>query len=168
MARSTTYTVPEVPGSKRTSPRPYTHAIIGRSSSQLSAIRYEADLKANGAKYARWDTKNWHDNKRLAECPSGGTYRNHNNYVTTASDELIKIGADFIAKYPTVESYLAHQKAEGEARVAKMKAVPDGELVVLQWSMSHANASKARSAYCKHHVDVRVVECVPVAKTTKA
>lgn len=158
----THYTVLEVPGSKRSSHRPYTHAIIGRRCPGLSAIAYEDDLRKNAAKYTRYDVKNWHDEKRLAECPSGGTYLNHNRVMIAASDELIQIGKDFIAKYPTVESYLEHKKAESDAIIAKLKAEPDGELKVLQWSMSHKNALKAHGAWCKHHSEVRVVECFPV------
>lgn len=163
----TTYTVPAVPGSSRTSERPYTHAIVGRDSPALQAAHRAADFKANAAKYARWDAKLWHDNKRLAQCPSGGMYLNSNGYLTTPSDAVIKIGTDFIASFPTPEGYLAYLKAQREADVARGTAAPDGELAVLQWSMSYANAWKAHGTWCKTHVDVRVVECVPVAKPAR-
>lgn len=156
------YTVLEVPGSKRSSQRPYTHAIVGRSFPTLLAIHSEREHKANARKRIAWERKHWADEKRLSECPSGGTYINHNNFRTTASDALIQIGKDFIAKYPTPESYIDHLEREFQDYIAKLKAMPVGELSVLQWSMSHSNAFKGQSKWVKSHADVRVVECFPV------
>lgn len=163
----TTYTCPEVPGAKRTSDRPYSHAIVGRYSPALAAIQAEAYRAANKHQQNRWDIKHWNDEKRLSECPSGGTYVNHNNHRTTASDDLIKIGTNFIAQFPTVEVYLESLEAAHREWIAKLRAGKDGEIALLQWSMSFANAHKAQGTWCKNHSDVRVVETAVLEKPAR-
>lgn len=164
----TTYTVPEIPGSYRTSERPYSHAVIGRRSGKLSAITTEAHYKATATQSKRWDTKSWNDWKRASEATVGQLYRNHNNVMVVARDYEVEIGQKFMAENPTLEGYLEKLAAAHAKHVAALKASPDGELCVLQWSMSHKNAFKALGTFAKHYIDLRVVECTAVGKKPKA
>ncbi|WOB06514.1 hypothetical protein [Piscinibacter gummiphilus] len=162
-----TYTVVEVPGSKRSSERPYSHAVIGRRSGKISAITAEAHHKATAAQTKRWDTKSWNDWKRASEATVGQLYRNHNNVMVVARDYEVEIGQKFMAENPTLEGYLEKLEASRAKHIADLKASPDGELCVLQWSMSHKNAFKALGTFAKHHIDLQVVPCVVVAKKSK-
>lgn len=161
------FTVLEVPGSKRASARPYTHAIIGRRDGRCSAVAMEADLAENELKYVRWDAKNWDDWKRAADASVGQLYRNHNGFMVEAKDCTVRIGAEFIVANPDREAYVAGEAAKRQATLNELRASEPGELTVLQWSMSIQNALKAVGAYRTHHSDVRVVECVPAAKAKK-
>lgn len=165
---NTTYTVPEVPGSKRASARSYTHAIIGRRDGRCSAVAYEADLKANESKHHKWDAKHWDDRQRESVAVVGQLYRNHNGYMVEARDYNVRLGSEFIAKNPDRAAYIEAKSAERLAHLAMLKASTPGELEVLQWSMSLANAMKSVSSKQAHHSDVRVVACVPVVKAAKA
>lgn len=164
---NTTFTVIEVPGSKRASARPYTHAIIGRRDGRCSAVAMAADLAENEVKYVRWDAKNWDDWKRAAEATVGQLYRNHNGCMVEAKDYTVRIGSEFIAENPDREAYIAGKASERQTTLDNLRASEPGELAVLQWSMSMQNALKAVGTYRTHHSDVRVVECVPVVKNTK-
>lgn len=160
----TTYTVPEVPGSKRTSERPYTHAVIGYDDPQRRVAAWLADHEANGAKYRRWSIKNWQDNRRAAAVKEGEMYVNHNGFRVEARQAFIDIAAGFMAKYPTLEGYLAHEEQDFQDRVAAERARPNGPVVVLRWSMSRANASKGLSEFDRSYSGIKIVECVPVTK----
>jgi len=162
-----TYTVPEVPGSKRTSERPYTHAVIGRRDGRCSAIGIEATLATEEPKNRRWDGKSWDDSKREAEATAGQLYRNHNGYMVEASQFLVDLGTKFIAENPDRTAFIEKKAAERAAYLAKLKASEPGPLVVLQWSMSIKNAYRAIGTMSNHHSAVRVVECLPVEKKEK-
>lgn len=47
------------------------------------------------------------------------------------------------------------------------RAMPLSDVRVLQWSMSFENAFKAVGVWARHHSEVRVVECVAVAKAPR-
>lgn len=164
----TTYTVPEVPGSKRTSERPYTHAVIGRRDPRMSAIHRAADLARSEAKYKKWDGKHWDDYQRASVAVVGQQYLNHNNFWVEARDYNVELGQKFIEANPTRQGYIDSKSAERFAAVEAMKAGTPGDLHVLQWSMSLQNAMKAVGTHTKHNSDVRVVECVPVAKKARS
>jgi len=157
----TTFTVPQVPGSKRASERPYTHAVIGRRDSRCSAVTYAADLAANERKHQRWDGKLWDDEKRASEATVGQLYRNHNNFMVEASARVVEVAIKFIGENPDRQAYIDRMSAERQAHLEELKAGTAGELVVLQWSMSQANALKSTGTWCNHHSDVSVVPCVP-------
>lgn len=165
---NTTFTVLEVPGSKRASARPYSHAIIGRRDGRCSAVAMAADLAENESKYVRWDAKNWDDWKRAAEATVGQLYRNHNGFMVEAKDYTVRTGSEFIASNPDREAYMAGEAAKRQSTLDNLRVAEPGELAVLQWSMSMQNALKAAGTYRTHHSDVRVVECVPVVKAKKA
>lgn len=164
----TTYTVPEVPGSKRGSERPYTHAIIGRRDGRCTAAAMEATRAVEEPKNRKWDAKHWDDCQRGSVAVAGQLYRNHNGYMVEARQAIIEIDAEFMAANPDRAAYIEKMAAERAAYLAKLKASTAGPLEVLQWSMSLSNAMKAVGAKCAHHSDVRVVACVPVEKKTKA
>ena len=164
---TTTYTVPEVPGSKRASLRPYTHAIIGRRDGRCTAAGIEAKMAVEEPKNRKWDAKHWDDCKRGSEAVVGQLYRNANGFMVEARDAIIKIDAGFIAENPDRAAFIEKKAAERAAYLAKLKASMPGELEVLQWSMSLANAMKAVGSKQSHHSDVRVVACVAVIKPAK-
>jgi hypothetical protein len=158
------FTVPEVPGSGRSSERPYSHAIVGRYNPHLVAAKARATHAKNAAQSRRWDAKNWNDWKRSSEATVGQLYRNHNGFMVEAKDYEVRIGKEFMAKYPTLESYLAHLESEHQGRLAALDAGQIGELQVLQWSMSHKNAVKAAGSFADTYSDLRVVEVVEATK----
>lgn len=160
------FMVPEVPGSKRSSERPYSHAVIGRYSGEVAAANCEADHKANGAKYRSWEVKSWNDSARAAKAKPGELYKNHNGYMVKMSEDLLAIHLRFMEKYPSLDAYLAEKDAEHKAYIEKLRAEPLGPLIVLRWSMSRANAEKGWGEF-SCYVERRVVECVEVVKEPK-
>ena len=160
-----TFTVPDVPGSKRTSYRTYTHAVIGRRDGRCSAVVYAADLATNEPKARKWDAKHWDDCQRAAKATVGQRYRNHNGYMVEARDYEVRSGMEFILAHSDREAYVEAQAAQRQAYLARLKASTPGELQVLQWSMSWKNAMKSVASHQKHHSEVRVVECQPVTKS---
>lgn len=164
----TTYTVPEVPGSTRTSERPYTHAIVGRRDGRCTAAGVEARMATEEPKNRKWDAKHWDDCQRGSVAVEGQLYRNFNGCMVEARAAVIKIDADFIAANPDRAAYIEKMAAERADYLAKLKASEPGPLVVLRWSMSFKNAFNALGSEAAHHSSVRVVECVAVEKKAKA
>jgi hypothetical protein len=160
----TTYTVLEVTGSRRTSERPYTHAVIGYYDQARMVAHQRAENAANRAKNIRWETKSWNDWKRVAAVKAGDMYVNHNGYRVAASQGTIDIATGFMAKHPTLEGYLAHLDAEFNAHMEEALAKENGSMVVLRWSSSAKNAAKGMSEFDNRYSGLRVVECVPVTK----
>lgn len=152
----TTFTVTQVPGSKRTSHRNYTHAIIGCRDGKVLAASTLAERRKNDQ--SRWNSKHWYDEKRAADATVGQPYKNHNGFSVIAQEYNVRFGKEFIAKYPTVESYLAKLKQDFDDMIAKLQAEPLGTLEVLQWSMSADNARKALGSWSKSHSHLEVVE----------
>lgn len=164
----TTYTVPEVPGSKRSSERPYTHAIIGRRDGRCSAVAMEATRAVEEPKNRKWDAKRWDDCQRGSVAVAGQLYRNHNGCMVEARESIIEIDVGFMAENPDRAAYIEKMAAERAAYLAKLKDSTPGPLEVLQWSMSLNNAMKATGTMRRHHSEVRVVACVPLEKKAKA
>ena len=159
-----TFTVPEVPDSKRTSERTYTHAVIGRRDGRCSAVAYAADMAVNEPRSRKWDGKHWDDYQRAAKATVGQPYRNPNGFLVEARDYEVRIGSEFIAANPDRDAYVEAQAAGRQAYLARLQASTPSELQVLQWSMSFQNAMKSVASHQKHHSEVRVVECQPVTK----
>ncbi len=160
----TTYTVPEVPGSKRTSARPYTFAVIGYSDVTRSVARLRARNEAERTKTLRYLKQNWESWNRQANAAPGTTYVNHNGYLVTAKEPYIDIAKGFIERNPSLEAYIANTDAESEANLASIAAKGDGPLEVLRWSSSKANAEKGLYEFQDWYSDLRVVPCIPVVK----
>lgn len=156
----TTYGCAEVPGATRQSARPYSHCIIGRRDGATSAATQRARMQAEAAQTKRWDIKHWNDQQRASVAVVGQVYRNHNNAMVEARDYAVESGVKFMAQFPTVESYLAHQAAVSAEWLEKEQASGTGDLAVLQWSMSHKNAMKAMGSFTAHYIDVRIVPTV--------
>lgn len=161
-----TYTVPEVPESKRVSARPYTHAIIGCRDPKVVVATMQANYTAKREQYRRWETKHWNDEKRAAEAVVGQKYLNHNGYMVEAKDYVVDAGKSFMSKYPTLESYLADLDRKHEESIQSELAQPKSPLSVLRWSQSHDNAKKALGEFEPYYSGLRVVPCVP--KPSKA
>lgn len=157
------FTVPEVPGSKRSSERPYSHAVIGRYSGEVAAANAEADMKANGKKYRSWDVKSWNNSAEAVKAKPGELYRNHNGFMVPMSESMLAIELKFMEKYPSLEAYLESKQAEHKGYVESLRAQGLGPLVVLRWSMSLANAMKSWSEF-PSYIELRAVPCVEVVK----
>jgi hypothetical protein len=162
----TTYTVPEVAGSKRTSERPYTHAVVGQ---------YNLTLAREGAQDKGWikgDTKNWTWHKESAAMKPGDLIHvtgSARPWSYPMDEKAHGEHVAFMAANPDLDAYVAKLKAGRLARIDKEYGEgPLGPVVVLQWSMSLKNASTKIGEHSKYHGKVRVVECVPVEKKAKA
>lgn len=157
---NTTYTVLAVPGSKRQSARPYTHAVIGFFDAERVVRNLRAEHEANRARDRRWNTKNYESEQRAAVAVEGELYINHNGYRLPAKGYEIEQSRNFVEQHPTLDAYLAHKEEEFEQFIAKTLQKGNGPLVVLRWSQSQTNAQKGSREFERSHSDLRVVECV--------
>lgn len=158
----TTFTVPQVPGSSRKSKRSYTHAVIGRN--DLTRARREA-----ADTVSHCDVKNYEHRMRVINAGVGGTWDHLRNGSPMIVDAAMH--ADYVKRmkpYADVNEYVAGCIECRVARVNEQGTGTAGELHVLQWSMSAANAAKAVNGFRQYHVDVAVVPCVEVPKKSKA
>jgi hypothetical protein len=142
-----TFTTAEGKVETRSSARPYTHVVVGRSDFN----KQRAHVVAMRSKMAKNDRDNYRFWATCASTPVGAIYPGENFTVRQeAHDQGLKI----IAAYPTVESYVA---ARADARYNAVPAGDTGPELVLQWSMTERAARAAVSAFLKFHSDVRVV-----------
>lgn len=164
MATSTTYTVPEVPGSKRSSARAYTHAIVGRvnAAARRAAVQSEANREQH---IKSW---NWHAKEGAMKVGDLIHYTaTYKPWSVPMTKERLDEHLEFLAKYPTAEDFVQQRIAANLARINEVYGEGDeGPLEVLQWSQSAANAQKGLSSW-KALLGVRVVECVPVVKPAR-
>lgn len=150
----TTYTAPEVPGSSRSSERPYTHAVVGRRN--IAALRAYAP---ESAEYSHGKQTYDYYSKQV-QVGAGNSYLYKTGecrpFMVTVKQEDYDRGVAFLAENPDRAAYVAKKLAE---RMAELGTEDAGPLQVLQWSMSHANADKATGTFLnKGYVGVRVVE----------
>lgn len=145
-----TYTVTQVPGSSRKSPRNYTHAIIGK-------VNYAAMLETR-PKWAAKHAGEMYDyyikltGKKVGELTNGTS----GMYIT---EKMLAVAAK-VAEYPNAQAYADYVfKTECE-QVEKWRTEKGHLYEVLQWSQSLNNAMKAVGTHAKHYLDVHVVETV--------
>jgi hypothetical protein len=155
-----TFTVAEVPGSKRTSDANYTHAIIGQADPALTVALWRANR--NAAREIRENTKDWKLAKLTSSLKEGDLYINHNNCRVPVRQYTIDSSVQFITENPTLEGYLAAREKHFEDECASTLAKPVGPVVVLRWSRSAVNAAKAVAEFSQHYSNLRVV---PVVRT---
>lgn len=160
------FSVPEVPGSKRVSARPYSHAVIGRYSGLVGAELAEAAWEKDKAATLARAAKDWAFYAADAKRVEGEVRPNYNGYPMPVRDYDIRIAKERLEKTPSAEAYIAARVADHEAYVARLRAVGVAELAVLRWSMSLANAIKAAASF-PSCIEVRVVPCVEVIKEAK-
>jgi hypothetical protein len=148
----TNYTVLEVPGSSRTSARPYTHAVVAQYDNPAEAAHRDAELVYHQRKFWPRNYKHYQTWNIVNPSP----YSDRDGY-----DEIL-------AAFPTVEAYVADQTRKYNDKTAEIRARGIGELTVLTWSMSAANAEKgARSNQFRNYINKRVVACVVAEKAPK-
>jgi hypothetical protein len=162
--KKTTFTVPEVPGSKRISGKPYSHAIIGRYDASMDVGKLRDVKMTDNSMALERETRYWNSQKRAAEAAVGELCMNHANELTVADEWLVSSAQKWTQKYPTLDSYLAHLNQKREDIFAAELDLPRGELSVLRWSFSHENAERSIKAFSKRYRDIRVVRCVPVVE----
>lgn len=152
MAKTTTYTVPEVPGSSRTSHRPYTHAVVGRRN--LARERQQA---ADPATHN--DLNNWQFYQKVLRVGLGGVWSERHGY--TVDQSMLDNAKRATEGCETVNDYVAKQIEWRLARINEVGTGPAGELQVLQWSMGVENARKGITATRREwYVNLAVVACV--------
>lgn len=160
----TTYTVTEVPGSKRSSARAYTHAIVGRVNA--AACRAVANSEETRAQHL----KNWNWHATEGKMKEGDLIHYNHSYkpwsVPMTKERLDEHHA-FLAKHPNGPDFVQYcVDAQVNSINARYGEGAEGPLEVLQWSQSATNAQKGLSSW-KHRLGVRIVECVPVAKPAR-
>lgn len=119
--------------------RNYTHVIAARR--DLAFAR--ADLQ--GKSWAGQWQSSYDYASRCASVQPGEKYPEA-GYSFTVDQEMHDKGRALLEKYPTADLYIAHCRAEALEKVNKQGLGDQGKEVVLQWSMSEANARKALSA----------------------
>lgn len=154
----TTYHVPGFAGT-RTSERPYTHALVGvrnLKAGREMLVQVQEQDKRDHAYYAK-----------VAAMQPGELNRFVSNgramsYTVNATD--VAKARDVIEKYGTnAEAYAKARAAERLAAYVKLHGTEDFSApLVLQWSMSMANAAKAISSWQKRgFYAVHIAECQP-------
>lgn len=156
------FEVREVPGSRRSSDRDYSHAVIGRYDHSVAAAAEEAGWVAGRKKNVAWERKNWEYRAADAKRVVGEIRKNHSGFMMPVRDYEIEISAKFISENPSLDGYIARLESEFAARIAAMKAKPIDEFGVLRWSMSYKNAFNALGSFAAGFVDLKVVEVVRV------
>lgn len=153
-----TFTVIEAPGSKRTSPRNYTHAVIGQFNhakriAEVDVI-YDQDL-TNFDYYAKRAQMKAGDLIHVTGCATPWSY-------PINQEEIDKAKAQ-VAKYGNRDNYAAMLRAD-RVKIAKDYEAEVGDAwQVLRWSMSYANACKGHTEFpsCKN------IKVVPTKEVTK-
>lgn len=145
------FTVSEVPGSSRKSPREYTHAVIGVYDWAARLRRDDVDYKTDG--------ENWQYYSNWASVKPGENYR-FENYNFPFDQKSYDKAIEIVAKYPTKQSYITGMR---ENRVAdtttRMNAEGANNYVVLRWSQSLANAHKGHGEFSLY-INLKVVPTV--------
>lgn len=160
----TTYTVTEVPGSKRASARTYTHAIVGRvNAAARRTIANSDEVRAQHLK--NW---NWHATEGKMKEGDLIHYTNTDKpWSVPMTKERLDEHLAFLAKHPDGAEFVQFCVDEQVRLINKCYGEgAEGPLEVLQWSQSATNAQKSLSSW-KHRLGVRIVECVPVAKPAR-
>lgn len=147
------FTVAEVPGSKRTSPRNYTHAVIG--------IYNWNQRLANDDKDMEHDATEWDYMSKVVGLGIGGTYKSGTGtMVLTVDEKQYNRYFPIVNEFPTRELYRAHCRANRVAFVKTKMAQPE-VVEVLRWSQSYVNACKGHGEFSSY----KSLRVVPTIKT---
>jgi len=140
----------------RSSPRTYTHAVVGEVDYARKAVWTIADAAYRANDEFEYFTI-------ITARPVGATYyANGSSPHFTISDNMKAEAAKWFAKHGTeLAAIVAARKAQAAAEVEALRAKNEGAAFVLQWSMSAGNASKALGTWTKrHYKNVRVAEVI--------
>lgn len=160
MSATNKFTVPQVPGSSRSSKRAYTHAVI----CQFDAERYAADLpnrlSAIETNRTLADDLRYHTKVRAVGV--GGVWSELGSKVDQRQfDSAIKVLAE---RGDTLDLRIVNAKNTEKARTARSLAQDQGNYSVLQWSQSAANAQKSIGSWDKPGAYLKNVHVVPVVQ----
>lgn len=149
-----TFTVTQVPGSKRSSDRDYTHAVIGHFNHDIrikdAAIISKTDISNHNYELAHSAMQD--GDIYTADFGKGDIRK------WPVRQESIDHAKAYISKYPTVESMVAARVKEYE----DLKAKSGGKFEVLRWSQSFANANKSLGEFSYYYLDIQIVETVRI------
>jgi hypothetical protein len=139
----------------RRSPRTYTHAVVADYDQKSQA---EYNLKwATEQAIDSWDYHHAVAKKNVGDAfISGGSF---GGKPFTYDAHHIEESRTFAAAHPDRDAYIGGQAA---AAVQRAMARPDGELCVLQWSMSERNAAKGMGKFTR--AGIRNIRVVPVSR----
>jgi len=140
------HALPDGSIAKRTSKtRVYTHVIVGRID------RDSAIAHVLSPKWEENDRSSYRFRKARSETAVGETMP---DFPYPLSERDKQEAVEFIRKYPTEDSYVAHERERQLAHYAPELCQPE----VIQWSQSLANAQKGLSAASRHgyFIDVHV------------
>lgn len=132
-AKPTTFTVPEVPGSKRKTHNAYSHALIGQFDNDAQRARILSSKNIDRLR-AEWQTIVRNAANRIGNC------------------------AETVAKYRTEDNYVAFWMITALQQTPKDRLNP---LSVLRWSFSAKNAAAGIAEFtARGFVALRVVDVV--------
>ncbi|GEM_PF-3949040 len=155
MEKKHVFTCKEVPGAKRTSPKMYTHAIIGEWD-YLKSIRMTQSPDSIKRLGSDWDYYNKCANASVVDIQFQWT-KSHCCY----DQETIDKGNEFIAKNPYRVAYI--EETINKHVDEYEKAAKNIKRSVLGWSQSAVNAEKAAGGFrSRGYVNVSVVPAIQV------
>lgn len=158
-----TFTVPEVPGSKRSSFRDYTHAIIGQFNYDLQLQRvgeiYDVDI-SNFKYYKSISAKKAGDTELVTGCVTPWTRIIEQREIDECTRALVNSGCE------TAEQYAEKCRAKRIEDCLADKAKNEGKWAVLMWNQSYTNAIKSIGSF-KWYKNVKIVETKEVVKPNK-
>lgn len=161
MAAKNKFTVPQVPGSSRSSHRVYTHAVICK----LDVDRYAAELPERLASLDDGtERSNFAFHSRIVQVGVGGSWDPRRNF-TVSQVEFEESVAALDERGRTYGEWLAFARARHAARTASILESDRGEYQVLQWSMSERNAVKSLGSHTfpgSYRAHIHVVPVVQV------
>lgn len=148
-----TFTVKEVEGSKRTSDREYTHAIIGR---------YDFDREFDRIAFTQGDESNYwfgfdRCNKKAGDYVA---YRSIGGGHIVTQQDIDRATKDIAGR--TLEQYKDDTLRYRREQCLYRQEIQGDLYTVLRWSQSKQNAIKGLAEFEKFWKDLRVVEVVKV------
>lgn len=151
-----TFKVKEAPEAKRTSPRNYTHAVIGQFDYDAQLIRVDKilDLDKKNFEYDLKISSMVAGQKELVTgCVTPWYMTIDQDMINRAQKHIINSGCT------TSDQYAEKLRQDRVARCIADKKANDGKWAVLQWSQSFYNASKAIGTFTNQGYKlVKVVE----------
>lgn len=133
----------------RTSPRAYTHVVVGRR----DYVKERAHLEANRATIEKQERRNWEFYRQCAQTPVGEKRETKDIYPN--DERNVEMGQKVLDRAPTADAFVAEYMARQEANIPAGDFGPE---IVLQWSQSARAALAAVSKWSQWHTQVRVVE----------
>lgn len=157
MAKPTlTHTLPDGTVATRQTNNPYAFVIVGRADHAAARERL--------SKPRALDIKNYEYHCRVVECGAGNSYRSEDGRLHTVEQRDYDIAAAYLEGCTTAAEYQAKCAAANlEQHHAQHGDADLGPWVVLSWSATRENATKAMAAHAtgSHWTDLRVEPISP-------